>query len=223
VRAYFPILVLGALLLASGAAFLRRPRQRGWRYALAVSLVLTGGGLGFQIGAGPYADAYTQLARRTINGATGGLTTPLLGTGEQTIRDKPRTQSPAAALDAARDGFVLSGGATSLVPVPDMGAGEGASPFPRSAGDRLRQRGRAIAIGLAAIFVPIVVLEALSIVDIPGGQGLLLFTDLDTVVLNLLAAGVLWTLSRERAALHGRGVYLAFCLCLAAITAVLLA
>lgn len=223
VRAYYPILVLGALTLAAGTAFVRHPRRRSWRYAVAVILVLTGGGLGFRIGAGPYADGYTQLARKTINAATGGLTTPLIGTGDPAIRAKARTQSPAAALDAARDGFALSGGGTNLVPVPDVPASEGTSQPPLTAGDRLRERGRAIGIGLAAIFVPVAVLEALSIVDIPGGQGLLLITDVDTVVLNLLAAGVLWTLYRDRAALRGRGVYLAFCLCLAAITAVLLA
>jgi hypothetical protein len=66
-------------------------------------------------------------------------------------------------------------------------------------------------------------LQALSIVDVAGGRGLLLFADLDTVVLGLLALGVIWTLHRERRTLRGQGVYLAFCLLLTVITGLLLA
>jgi hypothetical protein len=57
-------------------------------------------------------------------------------------------------------------------------------------------------VGLAAMFVPISILKALSFVSFSGGRGLLLITDVDTVIMNLFTGACLYAFfkSRHRAA-----------------------
>jgi hypothetical protein len=55
-----------------------------------------------------------------------------------------------------------------------------------------------LSVGLAALFVPISILRALSIVTFHGGQGLLLVTDVDTVVIDLALALCLYLSFKRR-------------------------
>ncbi len=210
VRAYHAALVLGTLGLVALVAAAKEPRRRGWRYAAIAGLVVLGGWWGFQTGAGVYYEPYGRLARNTVNTLTGGLLAPVLDRVPASPNSVQRANLPAAALDAAREGFILSGGGTNLVALPSGGAAAGDVAL--TPDERTWSRLGATAVGLAAIFVPVTTLEALSLVDISAGGGLLVFTDLDTIVLDVLALCVAWTLYRHRQALRGRGTYLAFCL-----------
>ena len=89
--------------------------------------------------------------------------------------------------------------------------------------ERLLERLRGTALGLVAMFVPITLLQALSIVDIQGGRGFLYVTDLDTLFIDFTIIGIGWLLIRERRALRHRQVYLFFCLTIALLSTILLA
>jgi hypothetical protein len=81
---------------------------------------------------------------------------------------------------------------------------------------------RVAATGIALIFVPVSLVQALTDVEIAGGRGLLWIVDLDTVVLDvasLLVLGLLWT---RRDAVRDRLPFVVFSLILAATSAVLL-
>ena len=67
-------------------------------------------------------------------------------------------------------------------------------------------------VGLAAMLVPVSLLKAAHIVDIAGGRGLLLVTDLDTLFLDATVIAAIWLLIRERRALGHDRAYLGVCL-----------
>jgi hypothetical protein len=78
------------------------------------------------------------------------------------------------------------------------------------------------ATGIAIIFVPVSLVQALTDVEIAGGRGLLWIVDIDTVVLDavsLLVLGLLW---KRRDAVRDRLPFVVFSLILAGTSAVLL-
>lgn len=97
----------------------------------------------------------------------------------------------------------------------------GDSVFNRRAGTAPRDRFRAVAIGLAAVFVPSSILERLSVVDIHIRTAARLVADADTLVLDLTAAIVLWLLVVNRR--HINPGPLIFALALAVLVALPLA
>jgi hypothetical protein len=81
---------------------------------------------------------------------------------------------------------------------------------------------KAVTTGLAIIFVPISLVQAIANVDLPGGRGLLPISDLDTIWLDASIALMLVLLWKRRHALgHGAPVVL-FGLLLSAAAAVLM-
>jgi hypothetical protein len=82
---------------------------------------------------------------------------------------------------------------------------------------------RHLATGLAAMFVPLSILKALSVVAFPGGRGLLLVADLDTVFLDLSLLAIGTLIVRKRAVMATPVSSLLFTLAVAGISTILLA
>lgn len=92
-------------------------------------------------------------------------------------------------LDKARAGFDAVGGNTSFgSDVPSD-----AAPFELRVNSgtsiELQTRARRLLLGCAVMFVPVSILHALSVVTFKGGRGMLFFTDIDTVFIDLTLAG----------------------------------
>jgi hypothetical protein len=107
----------------------------------------------------------------------------------KSLAGKP--SAPMTSLEQARSGFVASGGATSFASEPAVSDGGVVTTSP---GSRLS---RAV-VGLAVMFVPITLLKALSLVAVGGGKGLLLVTDIDTIVMDLLTLLCVAVFFRDR-------------------------
>jgi hypothetical protein len=111
-------------------------------------------------------------------------------------------------LRSARSGFEESGGRTTL----EVRNGDGFW------GDC-----KAIMIGMAALFVPISLLKTLSVVDLSGGRGLLVLTDIDTLFLDIfllliiMSVRIYWPVARSNLA------YSVFACALGTTTVVLMA
>jgi hypothetical protein len=88
-----------------------------------------------------------------------------------------------------RTGFAASGGATSLAEPPSGGDAVRATPSGPV---------RRTLTGLAALFVPVLLLRAASIVSFEGGRGLLLITDLDTLVMDISIGACLYVFFSSR-------------------------
>jgi hypothetical protein len=173
IRAYIAVFVMIGVFGAALMALLVSERTDVWKTAAAyvvLLVVLTGS---FARGAGGYYPYYKGLVLSAL------LTHSLAAT----VRD----------LDYARSAFAASGGATSFAePLGPTGTG--------ILDDAVRQSGatnsrlRRVARGCAAVFVPISVLRALSIVTFNGGRGLLFITDIDTLVVDLTLAAAVYFL-----------------------------
>jgi hypothetical protein len=140
----------------------------------------------------------------------------------------------------ARLGFLRTGGATNIViplqgnTTPKHAAIRPAGPAELSPQARnmvrastatpqtFMQRARLVATGIAIVFVPISILKQLSIVDMPGGSGLLPLTDVDTVFLDVTVGSVLVLLWRRRRLIGDRLPFVVFALVMALGTAVLM-
>ncbi len=93
-----------------------------------------------------------------------------------------------SVVDAARASFVSSGGSTNI--------GEDSSSAP-GAVSRLRN----VAMGLATIFVPLIVLRTLGLVAVSGGGAMVALGDLDTLFFDAVFVTMVWLtwrLWRER-------------------------
>jgi hypothetical protein len=201
VRAYFAlfvILAVCAMAVASIATAISRTERlkRLASHAALVPLLW----VMFMIGGGAYYAYYGSV----VNAA--------LGHPFQTI----------AELDGARAGFVATGGATS---VGDMASDDVPSPPLASAGitgSGVLARALRTARGGAVLFLPITLLRGLSIVSFTGGRGLLLITDLDTLVMDAgIIAGLLLLFRTRRQACSTP--IMIFALVLAVLTTVSLA
>jgi hypothetical protein len=96
---------------------------------------------------------------------------------------KPLLTRGVETLDARRDGFTRTGGNTTL----ELAANTGA-----------RDRSRALFSGLAATFVPMSILQRLSLVTLPRQTGFLVLADADTLFLDLTIVVIGWILIRNR-------------------------
>jgi hypothetical protein len=233
-RAYYGVFIWLSLAATLGLLLFRQRRVHLARYVGAATAMLAVVWVAFMTGAGEYYPYYHRVALGGANTVTGGLVTKMID------RFSPRPAPGAAAaagpstgqtIDSLREGFVLSAGNTNLIRRPATPPGTGtpgsaakpAEPAVPSATERLLERLRGTALGLVAMFVPITLLQALSIVDIQGGRGFLYVTDLDTLFIDFTIIGIGWLLIRERRALRHRQVYLFFCLTIALLSTILLA
>jgi hypothetical protein len=128
-----------------------------------------------------------------------------------------------AELDTARAGFVATGGATS---VGAASAFDDVPPMPLSfadiTGNSLVARAARTWRGWAVMFVPITILRALSVVSFTGGRGLLLITDLDTLVMDAGIIASLLLLLRRNPQPDSKPIVV-FALVLAALTGAVMA
>jgi hypothetical protein len=88
---------------------------------------------------------------------------------------------------------------------------------------RLRRAAALVGTGLAAMFVPMSILEAASFVDIGGSRGMLLVADIDTLFLDASLVGLGWLLWRRRGYASAEVAGLISAMALAGVCAVLLA
>ena len=201
IRAYFSgfmiagIAAATAWMAAAAGPLSARLRTLALNAALLVVLWMM-----FAAGGGPYYRDYMRFARNTVLGP----------------------DSAIDALDLARNSFIATGGATSFAPIPSVD--ERLDGFEtRAHGPGWKARIRATLTGCLVIVVPVSILRALSIVTFSGGRGLLMITDLDTLVIDVtVLACILWTvwLGRGRRTLDPA---LLFAVVLAAMTCLALA
>jgi hypothetical protein len=174
IRAYLAFFTIAAFATAAAYSVIVRAgvRQRVIDAGLHVVLIAILWVV-FVGGAGPYAETY-----QTALFSTGASPSTAIG-----------------ALDSARAGFSASGGATALdAPSESIQGGD----FGSSEGQQSRvQRLVRLIRGLAMLAIPISVLSAASIVHFAGGQGLLLLTDFDTVVMDVVVLISLWLAVRS--------------------------
>jgi hypothetical protein len=202
IRSYYSAFSLVAFTTFAIAALWTNHRSRAstWAAHLLVIPILW---LAFVSGAGASHYYYTHLLKATV----------------------ARQSDAIQALDNARDAFIATGGGTALETRSD-------DPRTRSAtvdGDpglgvhAAPGRGRLYSIltGMAVLVVPISVLRLFSLVTFTGGRGLLLVTDVDTVlndVTILVAAYLVW-----RARASGKLPLVLFAIILAGVTAAAMA
>lgn len=208
-RAYYSVFVWAAF---AGALAVLLARRRRLAVAAASGALLCALWLAFVIGAGSYYVYYAGL----VSKATGvQVPTMAFGGWSETVRggiSEPDVSGVAGSFVALRRGFVYTGGATSLAEKEDAAA-------MASAGRVLRD----LSLGLAAMFVPISILQELSLVSIAGGRGFLVVTDLDTLFIDLSLVGIGLFLFRQRACLGRRAPQVLFAALMVFLCAILLA
>jgi hypothetical protein len=194
-RAYVSFLSIAAVFAVAALWLWRQPVRaavQGLMFAAAAVALLW---ISFAYGAGAYYPYYAAKVEAVLHIAPG--------------------VQPVAAIDAAREGFVRSGGGTNIV---RREAHEGSGTLAL-----LTNRAVNLAVGFAAALIPVTVLKWLSIVDVSGGRGLLIVTDVDTLFVDLTCALVIWFVLRERARLRPGHIYLIYGGMIAAVTTVLMA
>jgi hypothetical protein len=203
IRAYAAVFTITALAAAATYSIVvRADARRRLSAALLHAALLAVLWFMFMTGAGPYAQAYQSSLWSFVTGRPGSV----------------------ATFDTSRAGFEDAGGATSFgespsspdaasqqaherqqepprreenaaLPKPavvmNVTASDAAKP------ESVRARVEHLWRGYAALFVPISVLRATSIVKFEGGAGLLVITDIDTIVIDMtvLAALCLFVMS----------------------------
>lgn len=227
IRPYLALMFWLALAMAAVWSLRALPRRPlASRIAPTTALLVTVWA-GFMTGAGIYYDHYERLVRGSMASASErflGVKVP----GLELAAPVAATGTVVRSVEGLREGFVLSGGSTNFVKrkpatAPPAGArgeavsvGEGRAAAPLAAVS-------AVAVGLAAMFVPITALRALSFVEFDGGRGFLLVTDLDTVLFDLTAAAVIVLLVRNRKALRPVMPFTVLLVTLASVLTILLA
>lgn len=180
IRAYIGAFIIAAMTPVA-AMLVVQSRSARWRALLAQVVILLVLWAGFRAGAGAYYPYYEHIAREAVSW----------------------TLSPTSQLDEARAAFVATGGATSIAstkassPTVSHGlARSGASSEPARSGAPPEPAPLALfkrlVIGSAAIFVPISIARALSLVRFNGGRGLLFVTDIDTIFMDVLILSALY-------------------------------
>lgn len=163
IRSYYAILLCLCLGVLFAAVWLFGRRVRVGRLLATALLTITMSLLMFIAGSQGFWMRYLPV---------------LIGHGD--------AQRPTALLQQMRSGFVRAGGTTNIAavdgqPVPAEPARSAAGP---STVQRLTGLARVVGTGLATLFIPIAVLRALSIVEIPHSI-LMTFADVDTLFLDL--------------------------------------
>jgi hypothetical protein len=175
IRAYYGLTLWTAIATVLVAGGLRQPARRLVKYFGAAFAALALLWLTYAQGAG--AAAYTQLITPTTVWATGVLGVPSFA---------------SSILKNARGAFEIMPGGTNLRPAtnaPASGDDPQSSelPIPRPSSTPRR-----IAFGIAVLAVPMSLIRALRLVDFPGGRGLLVIADIDTIFLDVtILAGLL--------------------------------
>ncbi|MGE4054623.1 MAG: hypothetical protein AB7F99_07475 [Vicinamibacterales bacterium] len=182
IRAYFAFFMTCSLTAILGLWMLRLRRETLFRQVIFSVAVAALSVAVYVRAAGPH-DLYLSRVSRILVNRTGAAGNE--GMVAMVLR----------RIDQARAGFARSGGDTNLVstPLPPPESAAGVQGNERSGG-RVRATlpmattpqgyARRLGMGLATLFIPISALEALSIVDIDGGGGLLFVTDIDTLFVD---------------------------------------
>jgi hypothetical protein len=189
---------IGLLVVSDGASLVGRARL-----ALVGTAALALMWLAVMVGGGPYYRVYEGEVAKL-----GLATTVQLG----------------------RIGFERAGGDTNLSAPPAQNPQEAAwsrlqaEPMAHPVEEIVASGGpRHLATGLAAMFVPLSILKALSVVAFPGGRGLLLVADADTVFLDLTLLAIAWVIVRKRPAIVTEAPSVLFTLAVLGISTILLA
>ena len=224
VRWYFAIILIGTVAVVLGvftAVSRTTPLGRYTAASTGVLLLMLGG---LTLGARPVVEALLPRLGVTHTGAAGAVVDAARSAAGAvtSLFSRPAT---------ARVGFLRSGGGTNIVvPVtgePRAAVADSTAPvsedvaraIPRSPVEHLR----AIGTGLLVLAVPISLVQRLLDINMAGGRGLLVVSDVDTLFTTgtaLLMLGLLWTRRRDVA---DRWPVVLFLLVLAAVTATLLA
>ena len=122
-------------------------------------------------------------------------------------------------LRGARGAFIVAGGATNVAD----GVGETGAIGAQRDTDSVAGVAAAMSIGVATMFVPLTLLQALSIVHVSGGGAMRALGDIDTVCFDIMmvaTAVMTWRLRRE---VRGNTPYMIFSISLALMLTVLMA
>lgn len=103
----------------------------------------------------------------------------------------------ASMVEGARAGFIASGGSTNIGEEP---------PESHGVAGRIRD----LAMGLATMFVPLVVLRAVGLVDVSGGLAMMALGDLDTLFFDAVFVAMALLTWRLRRDVRPNAAYLAF-------------
>ena len=169
IRSYFAVLVWSAMAVACLACVIgARPSRL--RAAVQGALLLAFLGLVMNHGAESRYPAYAAQVVASAARTAVGQQTPMADGGLEEFEIRRR----AIEVDG------------------------GNSVFNRHAGAALTDRVKGVTRGVAAVFVPIFVLEALSIVDLQIRPAARLIADADTLMIDLTGLLVLWLLFANR-------------------------
>jgi hypothetical protein len=193
VRAYYAALMCAAAAVGVFA--------QAWNQRWADGLRVVGAGIplialllcAFKLGAGPLSAPFENLVLRAVS----------------------RVQISMEPVQSLRAGFERTGGATNLTPA-DSGT------VPADSGTSPQAPLRQVLRGVAAVFVPISVLRGLSIVQFSGGRGLIVATDLDTILVDFTIIAVVWLLVSWSRVARRHVAFLCLALSLAVVSAVLM-
>jgi hypothetical protein len=117
-------------------------------------------------------------------------------------------EGPIGRLRLAREGFENTGGGTAL------SIRKGTGPV---------RPIKALLVGTAALLVPISLLNALSVVELSGGRGLLLITDIDTLFSDVMLVLIVAVLCIRWQTARPRFTYACFAASLGVLTMILMA
>jgi hypothetical protein len=203
IRLYFVGLVLAALSIAAAVHAIRACRDcrpRALAAGLAGILIASAGPLWMS---GVLAGSSEADLRPTAVAVT--PSPPSTRSGGPWSVAVAQWERVLAQIRESRTNFQLTGGASNLATGQEQGWAE------------------PLLVGAAAIFVPISVVKALGWADFDGGRGLLVVTDIDTVLLDLsILAAIGLVVVRRRWAVPN-APYVWYVLSLALVTTVLLA
>lgn len=180
-RTYFAMLMWAATAVAYlGCVIVGRGSRL--RHLIQAAVVLPALGLVIVAGAEtPYPRYVAEMILAKLPAPLADRLTTVLGAVGR--RHVPPSYGGLDELERRREAIIAYGGD---------------SVFNRRAGATPLDRFRALAIGLAAVFVPSSILERLSVVDIHIRTTARLVADADTLVLDLTLAIVLWLLIVNR-------------------------
>jgi SAM-dependent methyltransferase len=190
IRAYFAMIAWGALVLTLTVLVIRlRPPARRMRAALSGAVLLVGFWIVYNVGAGPH---YINPAARVLNYWVPGLAVLL----DRGAASDPFYAVERGAADAANPARAAAFGVTREVERAreSFDATSGATNIQTPFSSRLLNLG----VGLLLFFLPVSLMRWFDLISFTGGRGLLLLTDVDTVVLVCGVGLLLVTMARRR-------------------------
>lgn len=217
IRPYYGLFIGAALAVTLTAFVALQPRWRNLRAAAWSAATLVVVWLGIFHGAAQYYPYYRDAAKSTLDAVTGRLFTPLLAVSSPVRAPNWNPEGPVVTANAhtMREGFFVFRGGTTI--------GRSSDARHSTGWTRRREIAEETLLGVAAIFVPVSLLQAAHVVELAGGRGLLFVTDLDTLFLDATMIAVAWLLIRDRRALGRDRAYLCVCLVMFALVTLMLA